>query len=58
MVETTGCIVRHLRWDLMGRERAIANARAASTELARRRVERNEVELYMLRRAKRVSRSA
>ena len=50
--------MRHLRLDLMGRERAIANARAASTELARRRVERNEVELYMLRRAERVSRSA
>ena len=50
--------MRHLRLDVMGQERAIANARAASTELARRRVERNEVELYMRRRAERVSRSA
>ena len=31
----------------LGNRRAIDNARAASTELARRRVEREEVELYL-----------
>lgn len=38
-------------WELVTRshERAVANARAATTELARRRVERDEVELYLAR---------
>ena len=40
-------------WKLATRshERAVANARAASTELNRRRVERVEVELYVAQRA-------
>jgi len=32
---------------LMGQDRAVANARAAATELSRRRVEREEVALYL-----------
>ena len=42
----------------LGQERAIANARAAATELSRRRVEREEVELYLADRLPRVTRSA
>ena len=40
-------------WELAGRsnERAVANARAAATELSRLRVERAEIELYVARRA-------
>ena len=40
-------------WELAARsnERAVANARAAATELSRRRVERLEIELYVERRA-------
>jgi hypothetical protein len=40
-------------WQLVTRsnERAVANARAAATELSRLRVERAEVELYVARRA-------
>ena len=39
-------------WRLGARsnEQAVANARAASTDLSRRRVERDEVELYLQRR--------
>ncbi|MBZ5736860.1 hypothetical protein [Nocardioides mangrovi] len=42
-------------WDgwvrrLAGNERAVANARAASVELGRRRVERDEVDLYLRQR--------
>jgi len=34
-------------WGRTSNERAVANARAASTELGRRRVERDEVELFL-----------
>jgi hypothetical protein len=36
-------------WELVTRsnERAVANARAAATELSRMRVERDEVELFL-----------
>ncbi len=33
---------------VVGQERAVANARAASTELSRLRVEREEVELFLV----------
>jgi hypothetical protein len=38
-------------WELVTRsnERAVANARAATSDLARRRVERDDVELYLAR---------
>ena len=39
--------MRRLLADLVGQERARANARAACTELSRRRVEREEVELLL-----------
>lgn len=35
------------RWAAVSNERAVANARAAATECARRRVERAEVELVL-----------
>lgn len=38
------------RWAAGSNERAVANARAATTELSRLRVEREEVELYLRRR--------
>ena len=40
-------------WEMVTRsnERAVANARAAATELSRLRVERVEIELYVARRA-------
>jgi len=38
------------RFGVRSNERAVANARAASTDLSRRRVERDEVELYLGRR--------
>ena len=38
------------RLGVRSNEQAVANARAASTELSRRRVERDEVELYLQRR--------
>jgi hypothetical protein len=40
-------------WELItrGHERAVANARAAATELGRLRVERAEIEQYVARRA-------
>jgi hypothetical protein len=40
-------IVRELLWALFGQEKAVANARAAATVMSRRRVERDEVELYL-----------
>jgi hypothetical protein len=40
-------IVRELLWALFGQERAVANARAAATAMSRRRVERDEIELYL-----------
>ena len=38
-------------WELVTRsnEQAVANARAATTELAHRRVERDDVELFLAR---------
>jgi len=43
---------------LVSQERALANARAAATELSRARVERDEVELYLAARTERVTRTA
>ena len=43
---------------LLGQGRALGNARAAATELARARVEREEVEIFLERREARVSRTA
>ncbi len=40
-------------WSTASHERAIANARAASTQCSRRRVERTDVELYLAERAQR-----
>ncbi|HET6652592.1 MAG TPA: hypothetical protein VFH10_08120 [Nocardioides sp.] len=51
-------MVRALLARLAGQERALANARAASTELSRQRVEREEVELFLSARAERVTRTA
>jgi hypothetical protein len=50
-----------MRWiveALLGHDRAVANARAACTELSRRRVEREEVELWLERRPARIRRTA
>ena len=38
------------RWAARSNDRAVANARAATTALSRARVEREEVELYLARR--------
>ena len=38
------------RFGVRSNEQAVANARAASTDLSRRRVERDEVDLYLGRR--------
>jgi hypothetical protein len=43
---------------LMRPDRAVANARAATTELSRRRVECAEVELFLAERPQRVTKSA
>ena len=43
---------------LLGQERAIENARSACTALSRKRVEREEVELFLARHAGRTRRSA
>jgi hypothetical protein len=40
-------IVRELLWTLIGQDKAVANARAAATEMSRRRVEADAVELYL-----------
>ena len=50
--------MRRLLQQLTGQERALANARAACTEVSRARVERVEVELFLERYAERVSRTA
>ena len=42
-----GPIVRELLEALVGQDKAVANARAAATELSRRRVERDEIDLYL-----------
>jgi len=39
------------RWVRASNERAVANARTACTALSRRRVERDEVELYLSERS-------
>ena len=41
-----------LYWRPWDQERAVANARAASVELSRARVEREEIDLYVARVAK------
>jgi hypothetical protein len=43
---------------LVSQERALENARAASTELCRRSVERREVEIYLAERRERVTKTA
>jgi hypothetical protein len=40
-------IVRELLWALVGQDKSVANARAAATAMSRRRVEHDEVELYL-----------
>jgi hypothetical protein len=45
--EVERAMVRFWRWARASNERAVDNARAAATELGRRRVERDEVELYL-----------
>ncbi|GAB3783707.1 hypothetical protein GCM10027601_16410 [Nocardioides ungokensis] len=41
-------MVRFWDWSRSSNERAVANARAATTELSRMRVERDEVELFLV----------
>ena len=43
---------------LLSQKRALANARAASTELSRQRVQREEVELFLERHRHRIRRTA
>jgi hypothetical protein len=50
-------IHRLLDW-LLRHDQALTNARAAATELSRRRVEREEVEIYLDERRRRVTKSA
>jgi hypothetical protein len=50
--------MRRLIEVLIGQERALTNARVACTELSRRRVEREEVELYLDQHLTRGRRSA
>ncbi len=50
--------MRRLMRELFGQERARGNARAACTELSRRRVERAEVDLFLERHAERMHRTA
>ena len=40
-------IVKELLWALIGQDRAVANARRAATEISRRRVEQQEVDLFL-----------
>ena len=49
--------MRRLLHGLLGQERAIANARAASAELSRHRTQREEVELFLARYERRVRRT-
>ncbi len=51
-------VLRFLETLLLGPDRAVANAREAATELARRRVEFHEVEQYLSERRPRVTKSA
>jgi len=50
--------MRGLLTRLVGQERALANARAAATELSQRRVEREEVELFLASHSESVMRTA
>jgi hypothetical protein len=50
--------MRRLLDRLLGQDRAIENARAACTELSRRRVEHEEVDLFLEQHAARRVRSA
>ena len=53
--------VRQMEWlvrMLVSQNRALANARAASTELSRQRVQREEVELFLERHRHRFGRTA
>ena len=50
-------IRRLVEW-LMGPDKAIANARTAATTMSRRRVEREEVQIYLEKRRRGVSKSA
>jgi hypothetical protein len=43
-------ITSPLQWSRAAHERAVANARAAATDLSRARVEREEVELFLAER--------
>ena len=45
-------------WGALSNQAAVDNARAASTELSRRRVEREEVELFLAEHAEAVTKSA
>jgi hypothetical protein len=48
---------RLIAW-LVSQERAVENAREASTDLCRRSVERREVEIYLAERLERVTKTA
>ena len=50
--------IRRLVGWLTSQERSLANARTAATSLSRRRVEREEVEIYLEERRARVSKTA
>jgi hypothetical protein len=51
-------MVRALLARLGSQDRALANARSAATELSRRRLEREEVELFLADRRERATRTA
>jgi hypothetical protein len=40
-------MVRFWRWGRASNERAVGNARAAATELSRRRIERDDVAIFL-----------
>ncbi|WP_180933616.1 hypothetical protein [Nocardioides ungokensis] len=48
MSDGKSAMVRFWDWSRSSNERAVANARAATTELSRMRVERDEVELFLV----------
>ena len=50
-------IRRVVEW-LMRPDKAVANARTAATAMSRKRVEREEVEIYLDERRRRVTKSA
>jgi hypothetical protein len=57
-VNVVSAVLRFLETLLLGPDRAVANAREAATELARRRVEFHEVEQYLSEHRPRVTKSA